>query len=73
MVCQSLDLLSPAVTNECFKTLHNSGMEHTSLPLKETAVGDLMRMCMFEGVDTFGIEACFIQEFHRLEICEAPM
>jgi len=48
-------------------------MQRTPPLLEQTTVGHLVRQGVLEGVGTFWKEAGRIEEFHRLEVRQAPV
>ena len=51
----------------------DAGMQRPPPLQQETAVGDLMRQGVLEGVLALGIEPRLVQELGRLEGCQTPM
>jgi hypothetical protein len=70
MMCQFLDLLNQLITAECVQNLDNLRMEGPSPFLEQTTVCNLMCQGVFEGIDAFGEQAGFVEEFRCLEMRE---
>ena len=70
---QGLDLIGQALGSETFEGRHDAGMEHAPPLLEHTAIGDLVRQGMLEGVLVLREESRLVEELGRLEVRESAM
>ena len=73
MVRQAFDLLGHPVPGERLQGLDNAGVQHPPPLLEQTAIGDLVRQGMLEGVFVLGKQACLVQELGRLQVRQAAV
>src|SRR5262252_446443 len=73
MMRQAFDLLGQSVGVERFHGVHDAGMQYPAPLLEQTAVGDLMREGVLEGVLALGKEPRLVEKLSRLKVCQPAM
>ena len=73
MLGQPVDLLGQPVGSKAFESLHDVGVQRAPSLLQQTAVGDLVRQGVLEGVFALWEEAGLVQELSGLQMRQAAM